>query len=251
LKIQHSALLLLAGLLAACDAGPPTLTTDGQKASYAIGLDIGRTLLPAKDSINMDAFRAGVQDILDGKEPALAEDSLNAALQRFAEVIRTSMMSEEQKGAIAKNESEGKLYMEENGKRQGVVTTPGGVQIETIQPGTGAKVAISDEVTIKYKGTLVDGTMFDTSEGQPGDAVTFGVMGVIPGFTDALQQMSVGGKYKIVIPGSLAYGPQGSPPTIGPNQTLLFDVEVVSAKPATGAPAGAVPPAGTVPPPQN
>jgi FKBP-type peptidyl-prolyl cis-trans isomerase FkpA len=238
LKIQHSALLLLAGLLAACDAGPPSLTTDAQKASYAVGLDIGRSLLPAKDSIDMAAFRAGMQDILDGKEPALSEDSLNAALQRFADAVRTTMMSSEQKEKLSSNQAAGKLYMQQNADRPGVETTASGVQFETVQAGTGKKVTAADQVTVNYKGTLVDGTEFDSSESHGGPA-TFPVAGLIPGFTEALQMMSEGGKYKIVIPGGpLAYGDDPNGPG-GGDATLVFEVEILK-----------VLPPGTPPPPQ-
>jgi FKBP-type peptidyl-prolyl cis-trans isomerase len=223
-------LAVLVVLASGCQA-EAALQTDAQMASYAVGLDIGRSLAPAKGHLDVDAFARGISDIMEGKEPALADSVLQGALQRFSETITTAMNAEKAETG-RKNEEKGAAYRRENGAKPGVTTTASGVQYEVLQAGTGPKPTVNDQVTVNYRGTLIDGTEFDSSAGRP--PVQFGVTGVIPGFTEALQLMPVGSKYRVVIPGNLAYAEMGSQDgTIGPMETLIFEIELVSIVPAT------------------
>jgi FKBP-type peptidyl-prolyl cis-trans isomerase FklB len=219
------ALLLVTLAAAACGGGEAALETDAQMASYAVGLDIGRSLQPAAGHLDVDAFARGVADVLAEREPALADSLLQGALQRFSDTIQAAMRAEEAAEGQA-NLEEGQKFMAENGAKTGVQTTASGIQYEVLQEGAGAKPTTADQVTIHYHGTLVDGTEFDSSVTR-GEPVQFGVTGVIPGFTEALQLMSVGSKYRVVIPPNLAYGETGNG-TIGPNETLIFEIELIS-----------------------
>jgi FKBP-type peptidyl-prolyl cis-trans isomerase len=227
LKTQYGTLLVLLGVAASgCGGGEAALETDAQMASYAVGLDIGRSLAPAAGHLDVDAFARGVADVMAEREPALADSVLQGALQRFSETIQAALQEEATAEGQA-NMEEGQKFMAENGAKAGVTTTASGVQYEVLQEGTGPKPQATDQVTVHYRGTLIDGTEFDSSiaRGQP---TQFAVNGVIPGFTEALQLMSVGSKYRVVIPGHLAYGEQGTGGAIGPNETLIFEIELIS-----------------------
>ena len=227
MKTRYGIALALIGLsTSACGSGEAALDTDAQMASYAVGLDIGRSLQPAAGHLDVDAFARGVADVLAEREPALADSVLQGALQRFSETIQTAM-AEETAAEGQANLEEGEKYMAENGQKPGVTTTESGIQYEVLQEGTGPKPTTADQVTIHYRGTLIDGTEFDSSHSR-GQPAQFGVTGVIPGFTEALQLMSVGSKYRVVIPGHLAYGEAGTGGAIGPNETLIFEIELIS-----------------------
>jgi FKBP-type peptidyl-prolyl cis-trans isomerase len=228
LKTKYGVVLLGLASLAACSGGS-SLETDAQVASYAIGRDIGVNLKPASGSLDLAAFRRGMEDVLADRDSPLADSVLQGALQRFATQVQEQMQSE--RVALGeKNRTDGEAYLRENGAKQGVTTTATGLQWEVLTQGSGPKPTLSDQVRIHYKGTLVDGTEFDSS--YDGDPITFGVSGVIPGFTEALQLMPVGSKYRFVIPGALAYGPQGSGEQIGPDATLIFEVELLEIPPS-------------------
>jgi FKBP-type peptidyl-prolyl cis-trans isomerase FkpA len=212
-------------ILGACQAGGvdsaqnAPLDTDNQKASYAIGLQFGANLLQVKDHVEMASLVRGLQDAIAEKEPVIAEADLQEAMQRFQQ-----MLMEEQNAAMAENQQAGEAYLAENAEKDGVTTTASGLQYEILREGDGPKPTPEDQVTIHYRGTLLDGTEFDSSYG--GDPATFPVAGVITGFSEGLQLMSVGSQYRFVIPGALAYGEQG-PPGIPPNATLIFEVEMI------------------------
>jgi FKBP-type peptidyl-prolyl cis-trans isomerase len=215
--------LLGLALLAACDRGG-ALESDAQLASYAVGRDIGNSLKPASGDLDLAAFQRGLEDVMADRESPIADSVLQGALQRFSMQVQERMNTERAELG-EKNQAEGTAYLESNKSKQGVTTTASGLQWEVLTPGTGPKPTATDQVRIHYRGTLVDGTEFDTS--YNGDPITFGVGGVIPGFTEALQLMPVGSKYRFVIPSDLAYGPQGSGEQIGPNATLIFEVELL------------------------
>ena len=216
------ALVVVAGCESASTA---TLETDEQKASYAIGRDVGGSLKPAGERLDLDAFMQGIRDVLADKEPAIAEAEVTAALEKFSQAVQEDAQRV-QAEAGEKNRTEGQAYMTENAKREGVQTTASGLQYEVLTPGAGPTPTEADRVTIHYKGTLVDGTQFDSSYDR-GEPATFGVTGVIPGFSEGLRLMTVGSKYRFVIPGELAYGPAGSQGVIGPDATLIFEVELL------------------------
>lgn len=212
--------------LGACQSqGTPSLDTDNEKASYGIGLQMGGQLAPAESRLEMDAFLAGIRDGIAGNEPAVAQEDIQVALQAFSEAINAEM-SEQRDAEAEANVAEGEAFLEENAQRDEVMVTESGLQYEVLEEGEGPTPGPEDQVTIHYRGTLIDGTQFDSSYDR-GEPATFGVTGVIPGFSEGLQLMPVGSKYKFYIPGQLAYGPQGSGQVIGPNETLIFEVELL------------------------
>ena len=202
-----------------------SLDTDNQKASYGIGLDIGRSLEPTRGHLDEAALRLGIADALADREQRISDEELQPVLMAFNQTVQAEMQAEREALAQA-NIEEGEAYLTENGAREGVTTTESGLQYEVLRPGEGASPMASDQATIHYRGTLIDGTEFDSSYPR-GEPVTFGVGGVIPGFAEGLQLMTVGSQYRFVIPGNLGYGAQGSGPVIGPNATLIFEVELL------------------------
>jgi FKBP-type peptidyl-prolyl cis-trans isomerase len=220
-----------AAALAGCQKGgfdaaqSAPLGTDDEKASYAIGIQIGTSLEPAGDHVQMGSFLRGIQDAIAGKDPAIPQDTLQAVLQRF-----TMMMQQEEQAKMAesadKNQKEGAAFLATNGAKPGITTTESGLQYEVMRPADGPKPTASDMVTIQYRGKLIDGTEFDSSYGR-GEPTSFTVGGVIQGFSEALQLMPVGSQYRFFIPGELGYGAQGNGRQIGPNATLIFEVEML------------------------
>jgi len=220
-------------MLAACSDKPevsvaPALTLDNDKAklSYAIGLDIGQSLETLSADLDRALLIAAINDRLDGNTSKLnPEDATKVKQTYFKE--QADKRAAEQKLAAEKNVAEGKAFLVENGKKQGVTTTASGLQYEVMTKGSGAKPLATDKVTVNYKGTLIDGTEFDSSykRGQP---VTFPLGGVIKGWTEGVQLMAVGSKYRFVLPADLAYGERGAGPKIGANSVLIFEVELVS-----------------------
>ncbi len=202
-----------------------SLKTDSQKASYALGVSIGTQLKPSAERVDLAALGKGLDDAMSGRDLAIPKDSLQKILQDFSKTAQDDRIKARVDEGN-KNLKAGKAFMDENGKKPGVKTTDSGLQYEVLQPGDGPHPDSADQVTVQYKGTLVDGTEFDSSykRGQP---ATFYVNRVIKGFSEGLQLMPVGSKYRFVIPPNLAYGPQGSGDAIGPDETLVFEVELV------------------------
>lgn len=203
-----------------------TLETTEQRLSYGIAYGLGQRM--SQDGVPMDiaAFSAGFSDGATGAEGRMSQEEIQAEMQAYQE----KMMAEQQ-AAQAKlgeaNMAAATAFLEENKAREGVVVTESGLQYEVIEEGEGAKPGPDDTVEVHYRGTLIDGTEFDSSYGR-GQTVTFGVGQVIAGWTEALQLMNVGSKYKLVIPPDLGYGAGGAGQMIGPNAALIFDVELVS-----------------------
>ena len=201
----------------------PDLTNPKQKSSYAIGMDIATSLKRQELDVDAKALAAGIADELAGK-PALTEEQQKATLTELEKSFMAKA-EEKQKAAADKNLKAGEDFLAANAKKEGVKTTASGLQYKVIKSGTGASPKPTDTVKVHYTGTLVDGTVFDSSV-QRGEPVTFPVKGVIPGWTEALQLMKVGDKWQLVIPAKLAYGENGPGP-IGPNSTLIFEVELL------------------------
>jgi FKBP-type peptidyl-prolyl cis-trans isomerase FklB len=225
----------------------PQLKDQKDKVSYSIGMQIGFNLGRQKVDINPDILAAGIKDAIAGK-PQLTTDQVKDIMAQFEKD-----MEQKQKELGEKNKTEGAKYLEENKKKSGVKTTASGLQYKVIKDGTGAQPKATDMVTVNYRGTLIDGTEFDSSykRGQP---ATFPVNGVIKGWTEALQLMKQGSKYQLFIPSTLAYGERAMGPDIGPNSTLIFEVELQDVKPPpTPAPQGSpgAPGAPKVPPPPS
>lgn len=202
----------------------PQLKDQKDKVSYSIGMQIGFNLGRQKVDINPDILAAGIKDALANK-PQLTPDQVKDVMAQFEKD-----MEQKQKELGEKNKTEGAKFLEENKKKPDVKTTASGLQYKLIKDGTGAQPKATDMVTVNYRGTLIDGTEFDSSykRGQP---ATFPVNGVIKGWTEALQLMKAGSKYQLFIPANLAYGERAMGPDIGPNSTLIFEVELQEVKP--------------------
>ena len=234
--MKHFIVIVSASLLALPLFGQeksPQLKDQKDKVSYSIGMNIGFNLSRQKVDINPDILAAGIRDALAGK-PQLTTDQVKDVMAQFEKD-----MEQKQKQAGEKNKTDGAKFLEDNKKKPGVKTTASGLEYKVEKDGTGAQPKPTDMVTVNYRGTLIDGTEFDSSykRGQP---ATFPVNGVIKGWTEALQLMKVGSKYQVVVPANLAYGERSVSPEIGPNATLIFEVELLDAKPPpTPAPQGA------------
>ncbi|POP52697.1 FKBP-type peptidyl-prolyl cis-trans isomerase [Zhongshania marina] len=220
--------VVMSGLLTACNsetASKPDLKTEISKVSYGIGVNIGARFgddLP----LDVDAFSAGVRDALAGGDLQMSEEEIMSTLQEYQQK-QLAARQEEAQEAGAKNKEEAAAFFAKNGSVEGVKTTESGLQYQVLTEGDGAKPSVDDTVEVHYHGTLLDGTVFDSSY-QRGETVSFPVGGVIPGWTEALQMMPVGSKWKLFIPPELAYGPGGAGQMIGPNSALIFDVELIS-----------------------
>jgi len=223
--VAAAATLLLAGHGSAGDA--PKLTDQKDKVSYSIGIDIGNNLKRQSIDIAPDLLAKGVRDAMSGGETLLSAEEMRETL--IALQKETMAKAQEQRKQVAeKNKKEGETFLAGNRKKEGVVTLPSGLQYKVVKAGDGASPKETDTVETNYRGTLIDGTEFDSSY-KRGQAAVFPVNGVIPGWTEALQRMKVGDKWQLFLPPELAYGEQGAGP-IGPNSTLIFDVELMSVK---------------------
>ena len=223
-------------------SGVTALTTDKQKASYAIGMNVGSGMKRQGIDVDSAALVQGLKDALAGNKPLMTEDEARAAIMK----LQTEMQSQAQAKAKQEgeaNQKEGAAYLAANKGKEGVVTLPSGLQYKILKEGTGAKPTAADSVVCNYRGTLINGTEFDSSY-KRGEPATFPVGGVIKGWTEALQLMPVGSKWQLFIPSDLAYGPRGTPGgPIGPNSTLVFEVELLSIKEKPPAPDKAPAPA--------
>ena len=213
------------------NAPGPALTTDKEKQSYALGMNIARGISRQGADVDAAAMARGLRDTLSGAKPLLTDDEAEAALKQLQDVVKAKQDAELQKMGEA-NMKEGQEFLAANKTKDGVVTLPSGLQYKIITPGTGPKPTADDTVVCNYSGTLLNGKEFDSSykRGQPAE---FPLKGVIKGWTEALQLMPVGSKWQLFIPSDLAYGPQGRGP-IPPNSTLIFQVELLSIKGSTG-----------------
>ncbi|MEZ3591076.1 MAG: FKBP-type peptidyl-prolyl cis-trans isomerase [Muribaculaceae bacterium] len=196
------------------------------RISYALGLSMGNNFRSSGiQTLDIHDFADGVAAVFSGETPKMTYDEAKEEIRKFF-----TAMEEKQKEAAAQmakvNEEAGAAFLGENGKRPEVKTTASGLQYEVIEEGTGAMPKAGDQVTVHYTGKLIDGTVFDSSV-ERGEPATFGVTQVIPGWVEALQMMKEGAKWRLFIPSQLAYGPNGAGNVIGPNATLIFDVELI------------------------
>lgn len=214
----------------------PQLKDNKDKVSYSFGLNVGYTFKKQNIDMNNDAFMAGFRDAMAGKDPALNEQQIREVMSAFEKD-----MDQKQQASGQKNTSEGEKYLAENKSKPGVKTTASGLQYKVLKDGTGASPKESDTVTVNYRGTLIDGTEFDSSY-KRGEPATFPLNRVIKGWTEGLQLMKVGSKYQFVIPPGIAYGERASG-QIGPNSTLIFEVELLDTK--AGAASSSASPSGS------
>ena len=221
----------------------PQLKDQKDKASYSIGYDIGATFKKQNVELNVDALMTGLKEGLAGKDATLSKEERDKTLEAFQKEMmeKQATLSKE---AATKNAAEGEKFLAENKKKEGIKTTASGLQYKVLKEGSGASPKETDTVVTNYKGTLLDGTEFDSSY-KRNEPATFPVNRVIKGWTEALQLMKPGSKYQLFIPAALAYGERGAGRDIGPNATLIFEVELLSIKApepvATVAPGAAAP----------
>jgi FKBP-type peptidyl-prolyl cis-trans isomerase FklB len=197
-----------------------------EKASYALGLNLGNNLRKQSAEIDPNILLRGLKDALAGAKTLMSEDEARAALAQLQQDLRAKQ-EEKMRYAAETNKTEGEGFLAANKTREGVVTLPSGLQYKVLTPGSGRKPALSDTVVCNYRGTLINGTEFDSSY-KRGEAATFPVSGVIKGWTEALLLMPVGSTWQLFVPAELAYGERGIGNDIGPDATLIFEVELIS-----------------------
>lgn len=196
------------------------------KVGQLVGADVGRSLQRIKDQIDLPLVFQGLRTVLAGKQPLLAEAEANALRDAFSQRLQAQMQAEAAE-AGERNRTEGAAFLEGNRSQKGVITTRSGLQYMVLRQGSGERPKPTDRVKVNYQGSLLDGTVFDSSY-ERGEPVVFGLNQVIPGWTEGVALMPVGAKYRFWIPGELAYGESGTPGgPIGPNATLVFDVELL------------------------
>lgn len=207
-------------------AGQGTLKDEKAKASYALGMNLAHTVKMQPLDLDQAAFIQGIKDVLAGGKTLMTEDEMAAALTVLETEMKAKAADEAKKLGEA-NKVEGAAFLAANKTKEGVVTLPSGLQYKIITAGTGPKPTAADTVECNYRGTLINGKEFDSSY-KRGKPLSFAVTRVIKGWTEALQLMPVGSKWQLFIPSDLAYGERGAGQDIGPNATLIFDVELIS-----------------------
>jgi FKBP-type peptidyl-prolyl cis-trans isomerase FklB len=225
-KTQHTASAKTGQTSAAKTSQVLVLKTQKDKVSYAIGMNVGTNLHSQAVEVDPAVLLQGLKDGISGSKPLLTEDEARGLLMQLQEETRKKQAEKaQQQGGV--NKTEGEAFLAANKNKAGVGTLPSGLQYKILKAGTGPKPTASDSVVCNYRGTLINGTEFDSSykRGQP---ATFPVNGVIKGWTEALQLMPVGSKWQLFIPAQLAYGERGVGGDIGPNATLIFDIELLS-----------------------
>ena len=218
--------ILLGAQAYGADQSP--LKSKKDRLSYSIGLDVGNALKRQGVDVDMDVMMRGVKDALSGGKKLLTDEEVRQTMTEFTKEL-AAKRAEETKKVGEENKKAGEAFLAANKKKAGVKTLPDGLQYKIITEGKGEMPKATDTVTVNYKGTFIDGKEFDSSY-KRGKPATFAVKGVIPGWTEALQMMKVGSKWELFIPSSLAYGERGAGGVIGPDQTLIFEVELLSVK---------------------
>lgn len=229
---MKSLFVIAAAVGAACTLGAADespLKDQKEKISYMLGMNVGRQLKSTGLEINTETYLRGLQDALSGGKVLLTDEEARQVMQAFRSEMDAKRM-EKRKSEGEKHKKDGDAFLAENKKKEGVKVTPSGLQYKVLATGSGPKPTPSDTVVTHYRGTLIDGTEFDSSY-KRGEPATFGTTSVIKGWTEALTNMTVGSKWQLFIPGELAYGEMGRPPQIPPSATLLFDIELIEIKP--------------------
>jgi FKBP-type peptidyl-prolyl cis-trans isomerase FklB len=211
-----------------CSAGDKIELKDQKdKESYSLGYQIGQGFKKQGLDLNLDAYVGGINDALGGKEPQLSQEEIHGIVMNMQKRMEASLQKE-QKEKAEKNLAAGKAFLDENRKKEGIITLPSGLQYKVLAEGSGKRPKATDTVSVRYRGTFIDGTEFDNSY-KRGEPATFQVKGVIKGWSEALQLMKQGSKWQLFVPPELAYGERSVGP-IPPNSTLIFEVELDSVK---------------------
>jgi len=229
MKVNFSicAVICFAGYL--CAQEPATLKTEQDRVNYGIGVGVARNFQRQGIEVDLDLVIKGMRDMLSGAKLLMTEEELQKTMTAFQADLQKKLQ-DATKAAAEKNQKEGEAFLAENSKKEGVVTLPSGLQYKILKPGDGKKPSSQDSVECHYRGTFINGTEFDSSykRGQPINLKLDG--GVIAGWSEALKLMPVGSKWQIFIPSKLAYGETGAGSQIGPNSTLIFEVELLGTK---------------------
>ena len=220
------AVLVIAGLAHA--QGGPGFKNEKEKVSYAVGMGVGKNLSRQGIEIDPQLLLMGLKDVLNKKKARLTEAELQKTMQALNTRLR-AINKQRQSRLGGKNKKEGAAFLAKNKKKKGVVTLPSGLQYQVLRKGKGKKPLLASSVVTNYRGTLLDGTEFDSSY-KRGKPATFPVKGVIAGWTEALQLMPAGSKWKLFVPAKLAYGARGAGRNIGPHATLIFEIELLNIK---------------------
>jgi FKBP-type peptidyl-prolyl cis-trans isomerase FkpA len=216
--------LLFSAQAPAQDAAP--LPTEKERVGYMIGMDIGKSIKPMAGEFDLAMLKRAIDDVLSGKPTLLDEQEVATVMQAFSQKMQAKQQAD-QKAALDRNTASGEAFLAQNGKRRGVVTTASGLQYQVLSAGKGAMPKLESTVKVHYTGTLLDGTKFDSSHDR-NEPAQFALGAVIPGWTEGLQLMPAGSKYRFWIPARLAYGDQGTPGgPIAPGSTLVFEVELL------------------------
>jgi FKBP-type peptidyl-prolyl cis-trans isomerase len=200
-----------------------------EQVCYALGRNFAQNLKQLEVELDMNALMAGITDVMQDQKPRWTDEQLGPCMERFSMEMQQKMQAK-MKNMAAKNDQDAKAFLAQNAKREGVQTTPSGLQYRVIKEGDGASPTLDDTVQCNYRGTLLNGTEFDSSQAQGGPQ-TFPVRGVIAGWTEALQKMKVGDKWQLFVPPGLAYGPNPPGPPIEPNSLLVFEIELLDIPP--------------------
>ena len=206
----------------------PVLQTQKDKLSYSFGVEMARNFARQEVAVDVDLLVRGLKDGLSGGKILISQKELRATMNEFQMQLQRKQ-AQDLRLASEANQKKGEAFLAQNKIRKDVVALPSGLQFEVLKPGAGRKPAATDRVEIIYRGTLLDGTEFDSSEGQAASFPLKGA-GILPGWSEALQLMPVGSKWKIFLPPTLAYGPRGAGRGVGPNETGIFELELLSIK---------------------
>ncbi|OGQ48498.1 MAG: hypothetical protein A2W63_03380 [Deltaproteobacteria bacterium RIFCSPLOWO2_02_44_9] len=227
MKTLLTAILSIMLIAGHADAGDKTaLKNEKDKVSYSIGTQIGNNFKNQSMDVDVDLIAKGIKDALSGGKLLMTEKEIKETITALQKDMMAKQ-AERMKVVAEKNRKEGEAFLADNKKKEGVKTTPSGLQYKVIKDGNGPTPKMADTVTVNYRGTLINGTEFDSSYKRE-EPATFPVNSVIPGWTEAMQMMKVGAKWHLFVPANLAYGEQGAGPQIGPNSTLIFEVELTA-----------------------
>ncbi len=221
MNARYRLFVCLLGLSAAASAAEPALNTDKEKVSYVVGYQIGSQLKQQGMDIDIQALGLAIQDVMGNVDPRLTTEQAQEVMMKYQQEQLAARQQQAEKNAET-----GKAFLAANKDKPGVTTVENGLQYKVIKAGSGKKPAETDTVTVHYRGTLIDGTEFDSSY-KRGEPATFQLNQVIPGWTQALQLMEEGAQWQVFIPAELGYGERAPSPDIGPNSTLIFDIELI------------------------